>query len=86
MLGEVIVVHYISCLKCLCVAGKKRKSRSELPEAFKYLQDMERSSEERQEERELKRRKMELEVEERREQAGKGKRRDGKQSGGTKKG
>ena len=33
------------------------------------MQDMERSSEERQEERELKRRKMELEAEERREQA-----------------
>ena len=52
-----------------CVAGKKRKSQSELPKAIKYLQELERSSEERQEEREIERRKMELEAEERRQKA-----------------
>ena len=54
---------------CIHVAGKKQKSRSELPAVTQYLQELERSSEEKQEDTEIKRKELELEAEKRRQQA-----------------
>ena len=62
-------VCYMRCIKCLSTVGKKRKARSDLAEVCICLAELDKAAEERVEERELKRRKLEWEMEEKRQEA-----------------